>query len=1038
MPKSGQRSVVSASGPAVPLGLTLDVRARIFDRVVEIVWSMGDVVTLLGALPRRGALPMRTVVVPSAEFAAALRRSLVSGSVPELQVGTRIVAAPELAEEKLRETGVIFQTGEESRRRSRVRIAFRMTTDLQYFQAELLATAPGWDTAFARTIDELEAAGVSFRDLEERSAREQDLAAIWRAVDEVAATSWTRERILLEASRRPLVRSREDEIVAVVTGDEPASHAAFIRSLDARMAWLSARPVSESIGARLSSIWGWTEGLTRTAPPAAIAGSSSRAGLASMLFSTAEEKTPADGSVVLEEYAGIDDELQAAADWVAAEVLEHGTPLGSMAILVARRDPLAGLVADRVMRLPFEQASSARIVGGRALAETASGAHILLLLRSLREELPAGALVDLLPRLVRADGRIGKRRLSRREAVHLVSELGAGDGLTWNGRYRDRVLALEARLSQAIPFETTRATKERREDERLLELLRVAQSAVASLCELAVLLRSNATADALVERLLSFFSTWLPSPTAYPIDIADLLREPLDEAMACRIGSILSGMDALDIVESVLLETRLPSEETNAEVFVGTIEQAAGIPFESVRILGLAEGLFPGGVREDPVLPDTLRVALGPAVPLRRDRPEQERRALHRVVLGTKSRISCSVARTDLDGTEREPSPLLFDIAGALSDIQRGESFATHLQSRFAESRARRLNTPPLTERARLVRAAESRTVRIPPQPVEPSASRSDIGVLLGLSPDRPLTASALARLLECPYRFLFEDVMFDRPPETVPSSRELEPMQYGTLFHRAIEALYTEHGPSIVAGALPVAAFEALAREIASRLLDALVLRHPMDEATKERCRARLQGDVIGFVRADVGSGRTFVAVEREFGWEEPLGLQVRGRSLFVRGFLDRLDIEDGRTLVRDLKTGTPHPRVGTEERPTPRRDLQIGLYVMVVRQLSSVWELPPEVTGAYAYAGPWGTEERAFRADASALIRETEGWLDIALDLLTAREFPRTPTVRDCEYCPFRIPCGGAVIEDGSPDRSSPVARFLALKQEESGTGR
>ena len=89
-----------------------------------------------------------------------------------------------------------------------------------------------------------------------------------------------------------------------------------------------------------------------------------------------------DGSVDLEEHAGVEDELEATAGWVARQVAD-GTPLEEIAVLVPDLDPLAGLVAGRLGRLPWHDGVfPVCVVGGLPLVAFAAGARALVSGRS--------------------------------------------------------------------------------------------------------------------------------------------------------------------------------------------------------------------------------------------------------------------------------------------------------------------------------------------------------------------------------------------------------------------------------------------------------------------------------------------------------------------------------------------------------------------------------------------------------------------------------------------------------------------------------
>src|SRR5262249_12328857 len=137
-------------------------------------------------------------------------------------------------------------------------------------------------------------------------------------------------------------------------------------------------------------------------------------------------------------------------------------------------------------------------------------------------------------------------------------------------------------------------------------------------------------------------------------------------------------------------------------------------------------------------------------------------------------------------------------------------------------------------------------------------------------------------------------------------------------------------------------------------------------------------------------------------------LALKLGWHTLHVRGYIDRIDVEDRKTLVRDLKTGRAKSRVAALALPNPILDVQIALYGMVAKALSEKWKIPKEVQVAYAYASPRGDRERAFRDDFGNLEAAAKGWLSVAAGLLKEHSFPRTPNEDDCRYCVFQPVCG------------------------------
>src|SRR5439155_6340868 len=176
-------------------------------RPPEILWSTRAWAEAVAALPVQGPLPCRTVLVPRERVAHALRRELLLIGRPDALAGTRFVTPLAAAAEVLRAAEIQFTPGEEGLRASRLLKLYQRGLALEHFSLDLLRSRPGWDEAFARTIGDLEAAGLRPDELDAKApatgapARLRDVAGVWRAVDESAGNSWTSARALHEAAR---------------------------------------------------------------------------------------------------------------------------------------------------------------------------------------------------------------------------------------------------------------------------------------------------------------------------------------------------------------------------------------------------------------------------------------------------------------------------------------------------------------------------------------------------------------------------------------------------------------------------------------------------------------------------------------------------------------------------------------------------------------------------------------------------------------------------------------------------------------------
>lgn len=1046
-----------------------------------VLGSLDDWSDAVAALPAPGPLPVRTVLVPSERHAHALRRALLASGRGAALAGTRFVRPVELAFELVRAAGVHFTPGEDGLRAARLRVLFDETLPLAHFDLALLRSAPGWDEAFARAIGELEAAGLEAGTLPDVHPALRDLGTIWRAADARAGRSWSAARILREAAALLSRGAAPDlgPVLVAATGHERAVEARFARALpQALIAVHAARPASPRHRARLEALWGPGAGTAleaaldaalahALAPDPARAGGSERDLVARFLFAPPRVLAAADrprsagpdGSVALEEHAGIEEELEAAADWVAREVLDHGTPPEELAILVPGGDPILSLVASRVGRLPWPAAAPVpvpapapaapapeaaapevvHVARGLPLASSTGGARALAVVRALRAFLPAGDVAVVLPAL-RAP--IGERtHLSHDEAMAVAWSLGTAGGhaghpagaLDWPERLARREVALAAALGR-LPEDAPR--RDRRGLERRLAELRAAGPALEALVAVARLVVEGRPFAELADAVVGFLEAWTLDPGDGP-RVHQRLAERLEAARSDPLATALAGTDALDAVAAALGAIRVPTVRFGAPaVFVGTPQDAAGLSFRAVRILGLREGAVPSAPREDPVLPDALRARLDPTIPLAEDRVAAQLHAFDRAVRAARERLAFSAPRVDTDGTEHEPSALLVEVGAALGRPDAATGRAGPPVPRLGELRrdafeparaaARRdREARPLTEGAWQDRAAArgersprwsegahlalDRIAALRADP--PLVPRTEGLVVPGLSPERPISASALQRLLCCPRAFFYERILGWEEPAAAPSLGELDPLPYGTLFHLVMERFYEAHGARFTARERTLPEWQRLAASIAAAALADVLDELPLAGArVGDRELRRLGGDVRAFLAYDwaLPGTRRFVAVERPFGDPTPVALDCGGRTLYVHGCIDRLDVEDDHLLVRDLKTGRPHPRLGKEQGPTPVRDVQLALYAIVAKDRAAEWGLPRRVRAAYAYASGRGDPERAFRDDFDALEAAGRSWLALAAQVLAEGAFAMTPLLEDCTFCPFRAVCG------------------------------
>lgn len=1025
-------------------------------RLAATVVSIPDVerwADAIAAMPAPSPLPARIVLVPSEAHAHALRSELATRA-PRALAGTRFFTAAAAARAVLDAAGTAYSLGEEQRRPLRLRKLFRSQPSLTSYRVEDLG-APGWEEAFASTIEQLEAAAVSPEDLERLGEpRAIDLAAIWRAIDVDAGTSWTVSRIMAEAlallRAEPAAWPFDAHTLAPVPIGIDTIHARFVSAIPRlTLGIVPGRPAQPRAIDRLRALLGEQVASLIATVNAESAGETELGILGDLLFEApARIAAPdrrrsrgPDGSVSLELHAGVDEELDAAARWVAEQVFDHRTPLQEIAVLVPTPDPLATLVADRLRAMAWPpDVEPVYLASGRPAVATASGARLLSVVNAVGAFLPADAVVELLPRL-RLHGSDGHVTPGRARAIAaMLGTLGGSpsrptDALRWRDRLRCADLDESARmLAPAIDA-----------------LVAIAGDVIA-----------GAPLRASWEAIREFTMMHVIAAG----EISNVLVQLGDEVSALVSDPVtdgIVGVEAIEVVASLLGSMRLREGRYGMPaIYVGPITDAAGLRFAAVRVLGLTEGAFPGTLREDAILPADMRRRLpGYAMASDDDYATSRLHAFDQIVRGTQERLALSTPRMDLDGSEREPASLFVEAAAALgrpnaltgapgrvvptmSDLDR-DAFRI---SRAA-SAARRAEVP-LTARCWMERVADKRD-SVPSGWSQPVINPIEIivrsdrmdGVLgpepltvdtFGTSSELPLSASALRMLLTCPQRFLLERMLRMRPRSASIEAYRLDPASYGVLFHQVAGAFAQAHGEDFGARRGELAGWLDIADDLACATFDAFLDGCPLvGDAAIQNERRRLRRDLRTLIELDWSDRpRRFVAAELTFGQDSPVSIPTSQGDLFVTGRIDRIDVDGDITLVRDLKTGRAHPREADHIDPEVDLDLQLAVYAAVARSLAPRWSIPGDIAAAYVYTDPSAlVHERAFTRDRLALCLAGQRWFDLAMSLIHGRLYVKTPSGQDCARCPFRAVCGDrtAATAERLRDATGALATFRDL---------
>lgn len=272
---------------------------------------------------------------------------------------------------------------------------------------------------------------------------------------------------------------------------------------------------------------------------------------------------------------------------------------------------------------------------------------------------------------------------------------------------------------------------------------------------------------------------------------------------AKRMGVPVDRLNLSRWLESQLGSRRVTTGDWSAGIFVGTIDSAKFLKFDSVYVLGATEGLLPAVSKIDPFLPKALLELLGErelALKTSEDAAQQTLDVLSSVISGA-SKIVITRPRagtsSKLDDVESRYLP---------QDFRRGEGKTTQhfleIPSFLASLYSSELGSPLATS------ADKSLTNPIIDNDDWQKFSKSMwawrnpkfneyFGNLSGLTPSRkiwfptdlrPLSSSRIDTFLRCPYEFFALTVLGFNSNDKPDLLKSFSPTAFGTFFHREME----------------------------------------------------------------------------------------------------------------------------------------------------------------------------------------------------------------------------------------------------------
>ncbi|MGI8937876.1 MAG: PD-(D/E)XK nuclease family protein [Iamia sp.] len=957
------------------------------------------------------ALAPVTVVVPANHVGVTVRRQLARGTFGSVSpTGQGLAGASFLTTYRLAELLGAGALAGQGRRPVSVPVlaaAVRQVLAADPGAFGAVATHPATEAALVATYRELrDLPDGALAALVRTGPRAADVVRVHRAVRAALVEGWSDEEDLMAAAAE---RVANDPAAAAELGT-------VVVHLPQRLSLHAAALLRTVAEVAPTCVVAGTTG--RAEADADITNGLERLGLAPTRPGPPPHLPVAADRTVVVTTSDADDEVRAAVRRITA-ALREGTPLDRVAVLHAGVKPYARLLHEHLSAagIPFNGPSSV------PLASRAAGRALTGLLALPEVGWTRHALLAWLNGVpVLHDGH--RPPLARWERVSRDAGV-VGGRMQWDQR-------LTAHIDELEPAAEAAGDHEGAEERRARRRQRAEQTRELRTFVLALI--DDVEAASAAPRPWTEYARWLRRLLDRLVgDAATRRTWPDDERKAAeRVELAIDRLGALSSVEpgTVPLEVVVRTLEVELEgdlgrvgrfgegVLVGSLSMGIGLDLDLVVVVGMAEGLVPAPPRDDSLLPDRERQALGGALALRRDGIGRQQRELL-ATLGASSRHVLSHPRGDLRrSSERVPSRWLLEAASQMAgrrlwahDLAAHEAdWLIHVQSfdhglrhlsvpaTAQEHRLRslladgagghslavvdRLGDPVLSSGAALMRGRSSHRLTrfdgllpagVVTSPADPSSART-------------ASPTSLERWARCPFDYFLRTVLGVREVENPEDALTITPLDRGSLVHDVLERFVREvldrdPGDQLAPGDRWTPADRGRLRELAETACDhyqALGRTGRRVLWNRDRVEILRELDQTLTFEEEVRQieGSHPVAAEMAFGAvaEGPMVALALpdGREVRFRGMADRIDRTDaGGLLVVDYKTGSD-------------------------RGYTSLSEDDPDQGGTRLQLAVYGAAARATMAEPDAPVK-AEYWFVSRKGQFRRRGYPLTPEVED-----------------------------------------
>ncbi len=455
----------------------------------------------------------------------------------------------------------------------------------------------------------------------------------------------------------------------------------------------------------------------------------------------------------------------------------------------------------------------------------------------------------------------------------------------------------------------------------------------------------------------------------------------------------------------------LPIAKGSNPLIATNINQARGLSWKAVAIVGLSEGEFPQPIGEDQFLRDADRKRLKAEYGFQLDPSTQsrERELFYEAVSRATDRLLLTRPIIADNGAEWVPSPYWDEVRKKTGLTASKVTADALLQPSDAASEQEWLEALATADPNQLpAEIMLGKTIldqrSAPAQSGGPSVFDGDLAPVSQhltetFGPNHVWSASRLESLRQCGMLFFVSSVLKVEPR---PEPQEgLDVAQLGTLYHEIFEVAYRKGVPDTDS----VDEMQAFVTDIAEPILD----EAPEKQGFRETAWwSQTKSDVIGNVTKSIlelaKDNWTFYQAEAAFGLNgnRPLVLQRDGDQLQLRGFIDRVDQNSaGELRIVDYKLGS-NSRFGKAAFEKGEK-LQLPLYALAVELALGLGDVTDGFYFHFRQAKKSGLQLAKYDGGPEQAAQTAVEFAWQAVDQARAGHFEPTPPKGGCpSYCP------------------------------------